>query len=100
MPKNTINEIKKTVNSLEQVDQDKKVLLNEMLDELHKELGAVKPDQAKNIVKSAQKVVDPNDHEPDLLNSLNKSVSEFETEHPKLVDTVNRLCIMLSDIGI
>jgi ABC-type transporter Mla subunit MlaD len=100
MPRNTIDEIKKTVDSLEQVDLDKKIQLNEMLDELHQDLSAVKPDQAQNIAASAQKVVDPNDHAPDLLDKLHKSVGEFETEHPKLVDTVNRLCIMLSDIGI
>ena len=100
MPKPTIDEIKNTVNSLEKIETNKKAQLNQMLDELHQELSAVEPAQAKNIAMSAHKAVDPQDQEPDLVEKLHKSVSEFETEHPKLVDTVNRICLMLSDIGI
>lgn len=34
------------------------------------------------------------------IDGLQKTVGEFEVSHPKLVQVVNRICIMLSDIGI
>lgn len=99
MPKHTIKEIKQTISSLDQVSETRKIELNNMLDELDKELINVEPAQAKDIANSACDAIN-SDKESDMLDKFGKSVSEFETEHPKLVDTVNRLCIMLSDIGI
>ena len=99
MPKRTIDEIKQTIRSLDQISETRKIELSNMLDELSKELSSVEPEQARNIADSACDAVN-SDKEPDVLDKFSKSVSEFETEHPKLVDTVNRLCIMLSDIGI
>ncbi len=41
---------------------------------------------------------------PDLLklavDGLSASVKDIETEHPRLVDTVNGICTMLSNLGI
>jgi cell division septum initiation protein DivIVA len=34
------------------------------------------------------------------LEGLNESVKEFETSHPRLTETVNRLATMLSNMGI
>ncbi len=34
------------------------------------------------------------------LNGLSSSVSELETSHPKLVETVNRISYILSNMGI
>jgi hypothetical protein len=31
---------------------------------------------------------------------LRNSVQTFETTHPELVETVNRLCVMLANLGI
>ncbi|MDD5727951.1 MAG: DUF4404 family protein [Victivallales bacterium] len=36
----------------------------------------------------------------DNIDGLQRTVEEFEVSHPKLVQIVNRICIMLSDIGI
>ncbi len=35
-----------------------------------------------------------------LLHQLQQQAQEFEVTHPELVDTVNRLCVMLANIGI
>ena len=34
------------------------------------------------------------------LKELETSVEEFEVSHPRLVRVINRICIMLSSIGI
>ena len=99
MPKHTIEEIKQTICSLDQVSETRKIELSNMLDALDNELTNVAPEQARNIADSASNAVN-SDKESDMLDKFSQSVSEFETEHPKLVDPVNRLCIMLSDIGI
>ena len=42
--------------------------------------------------------------DPDLLklsiDGLASSVKEFEASHPKLVDNVNKICLILSNMGI
>jgi hypothetical protein len=35
-----------------------------------------------------------------LLQHLQQHAEEFEVTHPELVDTINRLCVMLANIGI
>lgn len=35
-----------------------------------------------------------------LLHQLQQQAEEFEVTHPELVDTVNRLCVMLANLGI
>ncbi len=44
------------------------------------------------------------DKDPDLLHlslqGLSSSVKGFESSHPKLVEIVNSICVMLSNIGI
>ncbi len=34
------------------------------------------------------------------LKGLHTTLREFEVTHPELVDTVNRICIMLANLGI
>lgn len=35
-----------------------------------------------------------------ILQQLQQQTEEFEVTHPELVDTVNRLCVMLANLGI
>ncbi|MGA2655075.1 MAG: DUF4404 family protein [Gammaproteobacteria bacterium] len=35
-----------------------------------------------------------------LLEKLQKQAEAFEVTHPELVDTINRLCVMLANMGI
>lgn len=35
-----------------------------------------------------------------LLEKLQEQAEEFEVTHPELIDTVNRICVMLSNLGI
>lgn len=36
----------------------------------------------------------------DLLAKLQQQAEEFEVTHPELVDNINRLCMMLANMGI
>ena len=35
-----------------------------------------------------------------LLEKLQNQAEEFEVTHPELVDTINRICVMLANLGI
>ncbi len=35
-----------------------------------------------------------------LLEKLKQQTEEFEVTHPELIDTINRLCVMLANLGI
>lgn len=35
-----------------------------------------------------------------LIEKLQEQAEEFEVTHPELVDTINRLCMMLANMGI
>lgn len=35
-----------------------------------------------------------------LKEKLQQQAQEFEVTHPELVDTINRLCVMLANMGI
>jgi mevalonate kinase len=105
-----IEAIEKKIEATSQIDAKIKEDLLDLMHSLKTELNSLKdihPETAHNIADqtgiSAEKVLDSPAKEGDLqenIDSLQGTVEEFEASHPKLVQLVNRFCMMLSDIGI
>lgn len=107
-----INAIEEKIKHSQAIDQAGKDELLELLDELNTELTKLENSRAntgrgQDIVgktgRFAEQVI-AGDGETSKVNQagseLRNSVAEFEVSHPKLVQIINRICIMLSDIGI
>ena len=82
MPEKTLDALRKSVQTARGISYAKKAELLNLIQQLQNELNSKNQD---NSVKSG---------------TLKESISEFETEHPDLVELTNRACKMLSDIGI
>ena len=102
-----IETIEKKIETTSQIDAKTKGDLLELLRSLKSELKEVHPETAHNIADktniSAGKVLSSDNKKNELqedIDGLQETVGEFEASHPKLVQVVNRLCMMLSDIGI
>lgn len=105
-----IEAIEKKIKAASRIDADIKKDLLDLMSSLKVELADLKeahPETAHNIADrtnlSAEKILTSNDAKNELqedIDSLQETVGEFEVSHPKLVQVVNRLCMMLSDIGI
>ena len=110
MSLNKIEAIEKKIESTSQIDAKIKEDLLDLMRSLKTELNESKdihPDTAHNIADktqaSAEKIISSDNEQNELqesIDGLQEAVGEFEASHPKLVQVVNRLCIMLSDIGI
>jgi hypothetical protein len=92
------------------VDEKRKAELLKQLEKLHAELDELArtdADRARTIAGfaelSAHEATVPRPH-PELLelsvSGLQKSVQEFETTHPRLVEIVGSLSAILSNIGL
>ncbi len=105
-----IEAIEKKIKSTSQIDTKIKEDLLDLMRSLKTELTDLKkinPNSAHNIADktkaSAEKILTSDNKQNDLqenIDGLQETVEEFEVSHPKLVQLVNRLCMMLSDIGI
>ncbi|MFA6714575.1 MAG: DUF4404 family protein [Victivallaceae bacterium] len=105
-----IEAIEKKIQATSQIDAKIKEDLLDLMRSLKTELSSLKdihPETAHDIAEqtgfSTSKVLDSPEKQEDLqksIDSLQGTVEEFEASHPKLVQVVNRLCMMLSDIGI
>ena len=105
-----IEAIEKKIEATSQIDAKIKENLLDLMRSLKTELADLKeihPTTAHNIADktqvSTEQVLASNSKQNELQNNidgLQVTVEEFEVSHPKLVQIVNRLCIMLSDIGI
>lgn len=105
-----IEAIEKKIQATSQIDAKIKEDLLDLMRSLKTELNSLKtihPETAHSIADqtglSAGKVLDPSGKQGEVqesIDSLQGTVGEFEASHPKLVQVVNRLCMMLSDIGI
>ena len=111
MGEKTINKIEEKIQNNASIDQGKKAELLELMAHLKLELEHLrKTDSSKARAiadlaeTSTQKAfdalttVDTSSETP--LKELETSVEEFEVSHPRLVRVINRICIMLSSIGI
>lgn len=105
-----IEAIEKKIAATSQIDAKIKKDLLDLMRSLKAELAGLKemhPETAHNIADktniSAEKILNSDSGENGLqkdIEGLQETVGEFEVSHPKLVQVVNRLCMMLSDIGI
>ncbi len=105
-----IEAIEKKIKAASQIDAKIKEDLLDLIRSLKIELAELKEihsTTAHNIVEktqaSAEQILISDKKQDELqenIDALKETVTEFEVSHPKLVQVVNRLCMMLSDIGI
>ncbi len=105
-----IEAIEKKIEATSQIDAKIKENLLDLMRSLKTELADLKenhPNTAHNIADktqvSTEKILTSDNKQNELqenIDGLQETVEEFEVSHPKLVQIVNRLCMMLSDIGI
>jgi mevalonate kinase len=105
-----IEAIEKKIEKTTEIDVKIKEDLLDLMRSLKTELSDLKenhPDKVDKIVDkartSAEKVIHADEDQNELkeaIDGLHETVEEFEVSHPKLVQVVNRICMMLSDIGI
>ena len=110
MLRKTIDTIEEKIQHADSMKDDTKTDLLNLLSTLKEEIGELSETQsekAESITGFAQISAHEairQERNPDLLNlslkGLQSSVSEFETTHPKLAETVNSICHILSNMGI
>jgi ABC-type transporter Mla subunit MlaD len=111
MIKKTIAVIEEKVRQLDSMEKDNRTQLLTLLATLKteiEELAKTRREEAESILGfttvTTHETLLRQDKNPHLvkvsLEGLASSVKGFETSHPTLVGTVNRICVMLSNIGI
>ena len=107
----TIKKIEEKIQHNTSLDHSKKIELLELMGHLKLELEQLQKTDSRKAraiadlaESSTQKAfetmtaVEVSSETP--LKELETSVEEFEVSHPRLVRVINRICIMLSSIGI
>ena len=110
MNESTLNEIEKKIGSAENLSEDRKRELLQLLATLKTEVGALSKthgEQAESIAqftKISTHEATRGKQSPELrelsVRGLQSSVEGFEKSHPHLVEIVNRISSTLSNIGI
>ena len=105
-----IEALETKIKSTSQIDDAIRNDLLDLMRSLKTELADLKevhPDTAHNIADktrvSTEQILSSSNKQGELqenIDGLQVTVEEFEVSHPKLVQVINRLCMMLSDIGI
>lgn len=99
-----LNQIRERIRT-SKMSPVRKEEVEKLLNELETELDAL-PSQAKNDAKelmdladrSTRGVIESNDPVP--LQTLRDTVQDFEVNYPNLTRMVNRICAMLSNLGV
>lgn len=97
----TIKQIEDRIAHSDNISEENRAELVALLATLRAEVNSLaetRADDAARITASAAAATDPDD-ETDL-NALSESVRDFEATHPRLAQTVNNICHLLSSIGI
>lgn len=110
MIQKTIEHLEEKLKDSNQVPKESQEELLKLFKQLKEEVNTLAEselDKAKIIAlhtdSSAKAAIEPNTEANLLENSINdfkKSIGEFEATHPKLVESVNRICTTLSNMGI
>lgn len=110
MAKETVSKIAEEIKKLDSLEDTKKNEMLELLGKLENEIGVLsesKEEHAQTIANFAQSSTHEaikKEKNPELqeisIKGLSSSVEDFEVSHPELVKVVNRIIIMLSNIGI
>ncbi len=110
MLKNTLKQIESKIRSSPNIPDEKKDEYFDLLQQLNQEINELdkteheKAESIKKFTKAAAHESTRNEINPRLFNlsldGLSSSVQEFESSHPRLVQTVNSICTFLSQLGI
>ena len=110
MIEKTVCELEQRVKDVPNLDVAKKNELLKLLRELSgevSELAKTRREHAESIsgfTELSTREATRDEQNPDLvrlgIDGLSRSVEGFEADHPRLVEVVNSLCMMLSGIGI
>ncbi|QSH40321.1 DUF4404 family protein [Lentisphaerota bacterium ZTH] len=106
-----VKKIKKEIQGASHIDDTCREKLLGIVGDLEKELSSLDASHKTSADKLAEKahestmqaIKDSGSRQDELdqeIEGLKNAVDEFEVTHPKLVQLVNRFCMMLSDIGI
>ncbi len=107
--KTTLEEIKDKIASAKGLEDSRKAELTELVGKLYselEELARTDRNRAESVSgfakESANEAANGNNQESldKTLSGFSSSVDELEASHPRVVELVNRICKMLSDIGI
>ena len=104
----TLKNIKQKIASLDSVSIDDRAELNVLVENLHQELSTMAVDDSVKAAKVGDVVQSTADRalQGDVetvqttIDDFSSSIGKLEVTHPKLTDIVNRICMMLADIGI
>ncbi|MFW5936637.1 MAG: DUF4404 family protein [Desulfosalsimonas sp.] len=110
MLKNTLSKLEDKIKTSRNIPEDKKQEYYDLLSRLNEEINTLaetdleKAESVKKFTKVTAHEATRQELNPNLLETslkgLYESVREFRTSHPRLVDTVNEICIFLSKLGI
>ncbi|MBS3732187.1 MAG: DUF4404 family protein [Desulfobacterales bacterium] len=110
MLKNTLSKLEDKIKTSKNIPEDKKQEYYDLLSRLNEEINTLaetdleKAESVKKFTKVTAHEATREELNPNLLETslegLYESVREFRTSHPRLVDTVNEICIFLSKLGI
>ena len=107
--KQTLQEINDKIAAASDLKAERKAELTELVNKLYAELedlartDRVRAENVSGLARtSTDEAVNGHDQEKldSALNGFSGSVEQLEASHPRMVAIVNRICNMLSDIGI
>ena len=104
----TLKNIKQKIASLESVSTGDKTELNALVENLQQELSTLASNDSAKAAKVGDMVQTTADKAlqgdaqtvQTTIDDFSNSIEKLEVTHPKLTDIVNRICMMLADIGI
>src|SRR5262249_2370669 len=109
-PFSSLNDIEKIIRASEALQADQKVELLRLLTTLKSEIATLEPthaDHAESVLGLTQRSMHEAIRQPkdpqladSALQELAASVAELEVSHPQLVNVVNAISVLLSNIGI
>jgi hypothetical protein len=110
MIRETLESIEKRIQNLSSVDEEKKGELAALVSTLKSEIVKLSETHAEH-AESITRFTDLSTHEATRINAdrhlqsisiagLSASVKGFEVTHPRLVEIVNSICVVLSNLGI
>ena len=110
MLKHTLSKLEDKIKTSRNIPDAKKQEYYELLSRLNDEINEIaqtdpqRAESIKQFAKASAHEATREELDPNLLEAaiqgMRQSVREFRTSHPRLVDTVNDICIFLSKLGI
>ena len=103
----TLTQLETTIRESKTLQADKQAELLRLLTTLKSEIGTLEHTHAESVVGLAERSVHAATRQPkdpqsadSALQELAESVAELEVSHPQLVNVVNAISVLLSNIGI